>query len=262
MVGLIHMVRILTWKPGSALFATTLVMLLVSLTLLCGCIEVGEKAGESSASSPLESVTFWNAPDTVSPTQPVTARESEYSSTATNPAPTEEAMLPGSAVYADPIPPAIATNLSYRELDHSTEFFPRPFDYPTAPFFQGAYALSWNNVGILASPSEPPFVIEFKVDAGTTNPYDAQVVLTVRDNRTGLIIAEDGYNGPYSSESVKRITIREAGEYHINMYGYRATIHLVLRGGVPEEKAVPYGIFFTPVSSPRDEYSEEYEDEW
>lgn len=254
------MVRILKWKPGYALSATTLIAFLISSTLLCGCIEVGEYTGESSA-SPLDSLAFWNAPVSVVPTQAVTARESEYSSTTTNPISIEEVKLSGSAVYVDPIPPAIAGNLSYRELDNSTGFFPRPFNYPTAPFFQGSYALSWNNVGLLARPSEPPFVVEFKVDAGTMNPYDAQVVLSVRDNITGLVIAEDGYNGLYSSESVKRITIREAGEYHINLYGYRATIYLVLRGGVPEEKAVPYGIFTISVPNPREEYYDEYEDE-
>jgi len=170
-----------------------------------------------------------------------------------------EVLASGQATYTEPIPPAISANTSYRELNQTNEFFPRPFDYPTAPFFQESYELKWNNVAILAEPGSPPFVVEFKVEAATTNPYDAQVLITVRDNATGRVIAEDGYNGEYSSEEVKRITIREAGEYHVNLYGYAATVHLVLRGGVPEDQAVPYGTFVTHTvqTQQQEEYSEE-----
>ena len=222
-----------------------LIGILICLTFSCCCIEIESGEGTSpslpnpfapaaTTSPPVPAPDLPGAP--IYPPAPVVTPANEPATT-------------GTAVYAEPIPPKLAVNLSYRHVSPSADFFPRPFDYPTAPFFSGTYSLEWNNIGILAQPSNPPFVIEMEFVAATKNPYDARAIVTVRNNQTGEVIAEEGYNGEFSSENEKRICIRETGDYHINLYGYRTTVCLVLREGVEEGRAIPYGIFQKPAQT-------------
>ncbi|OPX69506.1 MAG: hypothetical protein A4E37_00356 [Methanoregulaceae archaeon PtaB.Bin056] len=243
-----------------AVFA--LLVLVSSLSLFCGCVEVGaddEPQVPVTQGMPVPTPTPPSAQEPSVPWEPWMGVPPDHYYQENNPSITGASGTgPGLATYIDPIPPSIAGNISHRMLNQSPEFFPRPFDYPTAPFFQEAYSLSWNNIALVAEPKSPPFVIEFKVEAGTKNPYDAQVLITVRDNVTGRVVAEEGYNGAYSSEPEKRIIIREAGKYHINIYGYKAGVHIVLRGGVPEDQAVPYGTFTTHLTQPVAQVPAEY----
>lgn len=244
------------YRPALLLCAAAV---LACLVLSCCCIEVGSEETETPSSVPTE------PKDTGTPAHPalpfIPGAPGIPAVHPTTPAiPSPLATPAGTAMYAEPIPPAIAANFSFRYIPTPPDSFPNPFNYPTAPFFSGTYQLEWNNVALLAQPSDPPFVIEMGFVAGTKNPYDARAIVTIRNNRTGEIIAEDGYNGEFSSEKEKRICIREIGDYHINVYGYRTTVYLVLREGVDETRAVPYGIFEKPVEqvSVDEQFEEEY----
>ncbi|MDH7510694.1 MAG: hypothetical protein QHH04_06585 [Methanolinea sp.] len=238
-------------------FISVIIVFLLSWT--CCCIEVGSQEPGGSPSAPPQPSAPGPQAQPVPPFIPggpgVPAAPPAVPVTS-SPGTT----VAGTAVYTEPIPPAIAANFSFRDIPLAPDSFPRPFDYPTAPFFSGTYQLEWNNVALLAQPSDPPFIIEMGFVAGTKNPYDARAIVTVRDNRTGEIIAEDGYNGEFSSEKEKLICIREIGDYHINVYGYRTTVYLVLREGVDESRAVPYGIFEKPQEqvSIDEQFEEEY----
>lgn len=239
-----------------------LVVLILFFSFLCGCVEVGageELQTQGSQATPSPTQKPPSAQEPPIPWEPWMGVPPDQYYQENNPTITGGSGTgPGIATYTDPVPPSIAGNITHRELNQSPEFFPRPFDYPTAPFFEEAYFLSWNNIALVANPVSPPFVIEFRVEARTKNPYDSQVLITVRENATGRVVAEDGYNGAYSSEPEKRIIIREAGDYHINLYGYHAGVHLVLRGGVPEDQAVPYGTFTTRITQPVAQVPGEY----
>ncbi|OPX71221.1 MAG: hypothetical protein A4E36_00139 [Methanoregulaceae archaeon PtaB.Bin009] len=239
-----------------------LVVLILFFSFFCGCVEVGaddEPQGKDTQEFTSPTPKPPSAQEPSIPWEPWMGVTPDQYYQENYPSITGASVTgPGLATYTDPIPPSIVGDISHRMLNQSPEFFPRPFDYPTAPFFQEAYSLSWNNIALVAKPESPPFVIEFKVEAGTKNPYDAQVLITVRDNVTGRVVAEEGYNGAYSSEPEKRIIIREAGEYHINMYGYKAGVHIILRGGVPEDQAVPYGTFTTRLTPPVAQVPGEY----
>lgn len=234
-------------------------LMIIFVSWACCCIEVGQGETGAPSSAPQQPTAASPPAQPALPFMPgASGVPAARSPTQVTPSP---ATTPaGTAVYAEPIPPAIAANLSYREIPTPLESFPLPYDYPTAPFFSGTYNLQWNNVAILAQPSRPPFVIEMGFDAGTKNPYDARAIITVRNNLTGEVIAEDGYNGEYNSEREKRICIREIGDYHINIYGYRTTVYLVLREGTDEDRAVPYGIFEKQVEQQitGEELEEEY----
>lgn len=246
--------RVDLWK--AVLWIT---FLLVCIVFSCCCIEVGSDESADSSSAPAQPAVTEAQPHPVPPYMPsgpgVPAAPPPVMVT-----PSPGTTVTGTAMYTEPIPPAIAANFSYRDIPTPPDSFPRPFDYPTAPFFSGTYQLQWNNVALLAKPSDPPFVIEMGFIAGTKNPYDARAIVTVRDNWTGEIVAEDGYNGEFSSEKEKLICIREIGDYHINVYGYRTTVYLVLREGVDENRAVPYGIFEKPQEtvSVEEQFEEEY----
>ncbi len=226
---------------GFTSFSVATVLILILLSMFCGCIEMREVSGSQNAlqqdSAPQSHDTMSNQPATR-----VSSPGSEQiagSHTVNVPDQSISGVSKGFAAYTDPIPPSIASTVTRRDLDQPEDLFPRPLAYPVVPFFHETYSLSWNNIALLARPSSPPFIIDFTVEADSENPYDARVLLTVRDNATHEVIAEDGYNGEYSSEPEKRIVIRREGDYHINLYGYKAAVDLSLKEGIPEEQVIP-----------------------
>ena len=244
----------------SASIATAAIFILIVFSMSCGCIEMGELNGSQNALQQDSAPHPHDAPSN----QPATRASSPGSAqmagshTVNVPDQSISGVSKGFAAYTDPIPPSIASNVTRRDLDQPEDLFPRPLAYPVVPFFHETYSLSWNNIALLARPSTPPFIIDFTVEADSENPYDVRVLLTVRDNATHEVIAEDGYNGEYSSESEKRIVIREDGEYHINLYGYHATVDLSLKEGIPDgwvvvpETFIPESVHSVPTSGKDD----------
>ncbi len=125
----------------------------------------------------------------------------------------------------------------------------RPNAMATATFFRTSYFLQYNDVASLVTVDRGPFVIEFWTQAYNKNPYDTIVVITVKNPETGEIIAEDGFNGRYSSDPYKRMIIRDSGRFLVDIYGTRASIAIKLRGGVNESAAEPYGIMDIPFAT-------------
>lgn len=240
--------------------AAAVILILVVFSMSCGCVEMGEVSGSQNALQQDPAPHPHDTPSHKSATQASSTGSAQMGGLHTVSVPDQSisGASKGVATYTDPIPPSIAYTVMRRDLDQTADFFPRPSMYPVVPFFQGTYGLSWNNIAILAQPSSLPFVIDFIVKADSENPYDARVLLTVRDNATHEVIAEEGYNGEYSSESEKRIVIREDGEYHINLYGYRATVDLSLKEGIPDgqvvvpETSIPESVHSAPTSGKDD----------
>ncbi len=225
-----------------ASFVVPAVLILICLCLLCGCIETGSVNDLQNTQKPDTVPYMQDSPRHEAVTPYATPGYQDQNSIQsvnhfTQPSQGTEG---GVVTYTDPIPPTISSNMSRRNLDQTSEFSPSPLDYPAAPFFHETYDLSWNNVALLAHPSSPPFIIEYTVKSATKNPYDGRVLLTVRNNETLQVVAEEGYNGEYSSDPVKRIIIRKEGDYHLNLYGYRAIVDLVLLEGIPEGQVIPY----------------------
>jgi len=243
-------------RPGYWLVFLGAMSVIFCITLSCCCIEVGSEEAETPHPANSQPAPDWTPAQPVPPFMTDASEPLQPAPVSPTPGPA----LAGTVIYTEPIPPAVAMNFSYRKLPYLPDPLPLPFNYPTAPFFSGSYNLKWDNIALLARPSAPPFVIEMKFNSWTSNPYDARAIVTVRNNQTGEVVAEDGYNGEFSSEGEKRICIRESGEYHVNIYGYRTTVNIVLREGVDEDKAVPYGTFEIPAESyySEEEFDEEY----
>lgn len=209
-------------------------VLLFSLCILPGCIEMGVDEDAADAASTARSS---------APQSPFQASHPVF--TPSGPVVTQTPG-PGMVENAEPIPPAPAvtrSSIPSSPVDRGTEY---PDEMPTATFFKNTYTLIYANEAMLATVERAPFVIEFWTSSSSKNPYDALAVITVRNAATGDVVAEDGYNGQYSSDSYKRITIREGGQFHVNIYGMRTTVQVKLRGGVDEQDAEPYGVKVQP----------------
>ncbi len=248
-------------KRWQSLSRVILALGLISSVLLAGCVEIGgtDDSGQSEGQNFFSGL-FSSGPE---PTLPSDYYENPPVPIST-PLPTAiTTRSPGSAAYSDPVPPDIAFKRDFRNLTTPAADISQPLNYSTAPFFTETFSPCYTTTAILATDVSPPFVIEFRTDAESLDPYDSLVVITVRDPATGKVIAENGYNGMYSSEETKRIIIRSGGTYHVNLYGFRATVQLALRGGVPDDQAVPYGVFGVSAqsSTPEDDYDEEYYEE-
>jgi hypothetical protein len=211
-------------------------VLVLLLCIIPGCIEMGdeEPAQDAGFSSPGASTASLGAGP-----RPVFTP----SGPAATPSPTGTV---GTIENAEPIPPAQAVTLSSIASSPDTTGADYTDEMPTATFFENTYKLMYNNVAVLATVEQAPFVIEFWTSASSKNPYDALAVITIRNAATGDIVAEDGYNGQYSSDSYKLITIRDSGQFHVNIYGMRTTIQVKLRGGVDQQDAEPYGAKVKP----------------
>lgn len=119
------------------------------------------------------------------------------------------------------------------------------------------YVLRGNSTGLVVNATvlEGPLWIGFEVKplldclenvescrGGVTKtisrPY---FTLTVRDNQTREIVAEDGYGGEYSSQKTNRtIKIYEEGQYHLTLTGNSVDVTLAVATGaappVPESQ--------------------------
>jgi hypothetical protein len=219
-------------------------VLVFSVCVLPGCIEMGEEDTVVDSTTPVQASA-----------RPTSAQEFVMSPQGPRPVftPSGPAATPstasgnvGTIENAEPIPPPQAVNLSNIPSAPRTIETGYPEEMPTATFFENTYKLMYNNVAMIATVERAPFVIEFWTSASSKNPYDALTVITVRNSATGNIVAEDGYNGLYSSDSYKRITIRDSGRFHVNIYGMRTTVQVKMRGGVDQQDAEPYGVKVNP----------------
>jgi|MTBAKMStandDraft_1061839.scaffolds.fasta_scaffold00142_19 hypothetical protein len=238
------MYRMTTGNLARVMPGLLFAVLVFSVCVLPGCIEMGEEDTVADAATPVQASA-----------RPTSAQKFVMSPQGPRPVftPSGPAATPtpgpgtvGTIENAEPIPPAQAVMLlSVPSSPYATEA-----DYademPTATFFEDTYKLMYNNAAMIATVERAPFVIEFWTSASSKNPYDALAVITVRNSATGDIVAEDGYNGLYSSDSYKRITIRDSGQFHVNVYGMRTTVRVKLRGGVDQQDAEPYGVKVNP----------------
>jgi len=212
-------------------------ILVFLLCIIPGCIEMGdeEPVQDAGLSSPGASTTSLAAGP-----RPVFTPSGPAATSSHNPG------TVGTIENAEPIPPAQAVTLLSIPSSPNTTGADFRDEMPTATFFENTYKLMYNNAAVLATVERAPFVIEFWTSASSKNPYDALAVISVRNAATGDVVAEDGYNGQYSSDCYKRITIRDSGQFHVNIYGMRTTVQVKLRGGVDEQDAEPYGVKVNP----------------
>jgi len=176
---------------------------------------------------------FTQAPITPTPTPVtpvVTEIPTEIPTTEETPPPTPEVTLPpppttppGSyAVAAKPYDDKKYYKLPYR----STVYDPRASMPPV--IFSTSYEGKFQSEGVVVHVVRPPLLIDYSLTSAQS-PTRSFFFLTVRNNETQELLAQDGFLGPYSEDRMKRLTFSAAGDYHINMYGGFVGVQLNLR---------------------------------
>jgi hypothetical protein len=126
------------------------------------------------------------------------------------PAPTERGTYAESATpIRDPNP--------YVLPYYSTVYNPKGQVFPT--IFQQSYSFKYQYEAVVAQVVQAPLIIDFAVTPWSDSPVRSFFLITVRDNATQKLLAQDGYFRTYSSSSPKRLYFSSPGTYHINMYG-------------------------------------------
>jgi len=115
----------------------------------------------------------------------------------------------------------------YNAPDYTTNYNPKGYQYPI--IFHQSYQFKYQYEAVVAHVHQSPLIIDFAVSPGSSTPIRSFFLITVRENATQKVIAQDGYFRTYSSNSPKRLIFSTPGTYHINMYGAFVSTDLTIR---------------------------------
>lgn len=110
---------------------------------------------------------------------------------------------------------------------YSTVYNPKGAYFPT--IFHKSYDMDFQYEAVYAEVVKAPLIVDFAVSPESSSPIRSFFMITVRDNETQKLLAQDGYYRTYSSNSPKRLYFSSPGKYHINMYGGFVNADLTLR---------------------------------
>ena len=143
---------------------------------------------------------------------------------------------------------------------------PTPTPVPARAGYSNIYYLKNRELDTTAIPPilfnlvKPPLIIDFDVIAmnitdtkyfdykilstehhesvDIIRPYEnAEFVITVTDNDSGKVMAEDGYGKEYGLQSPKSLVVKERGNYSISFSGMYVNVSLSLEA--PDERNFP-----------------------
>lgn len=224
--------------------ALLLTLLIFTFVMIPGCLKIaqqysGDQSSEESATQPHDAIQFPTTPhDTVTPT----ASETAVSARATTGLVTDA--LP--ELTPDPYPVQYS-----RQFNATID----PSRYVRAPEFKKTFILRGNSTGLSvnATSLKGPLWISFtvkplydclnnpdsckgEVKKTISRPY---FTLTVRDNQTRAIVAEEGYGREFSSQTEnKTLKIYREGRYHLTLTGESIDVTLSITTGTAPTQSV------------------------
>jgi hypothetical protein len=205
------------WLMEPVAVALGVIIVVAALILFGGFyLKVTQPA---TSPAPVETTPVTEIPTTVPTTLPETTPPG---SETTTPSPTPT--LPGT--YATVATPIRDPNL-YNAPDYTTIYNPKGRTFPT--IFHQTYEGKFQYEAIFAKVVNSPFIIDFAVSPGSTSPVRSFFIITVWDNTTHKVLAQDGYFRTYSAESPKRLYFSFPGKFYIEMHGAFVTVDLTLR---------------------------------
>jgi hypothetical protein len=113
-------------------------------------------------------------------------------------------------------------NLPYK----STVYNPKGNLPPT--IYHQTYDGKFQKEGVDARVLQAPLIIDF-VLTSAQGPTRSRFLLTVRNNETQELLAQEGFYGAYTENSQKRLYFSAPGTYHIDMYGTFVNVDLTVR---------------------------------
>ena len=194
-------------RVGScAILYSGILILLLATICSSGCINAIQKSmGPSQAVNGLSQGTTTGTIETPAPPEVTQSSLQQEPVVKATPADSVAEVTP--FLTPDPYPVIHGTRIDATPLDND------PLD--RTPVFERSYTLDGNAVGLLVNVPKGPLYIVFVVTpkydcmqspdscrgnlaASVNRPY---MTITVRDNQTQEIVAEDGYAGKYSSDT-------------------------------------------------------------
>lgn len=150
------------------------------------------------------------APETVAPTPEITAPE---------PTPTQD------RTYAAPATPY--NDKKYYVLPYKSSVYNPKGNLPPV-IYHATYSGKFQSEAVVAHVLQAPLIVDF-ILTSSQSPTRSFFYLTVRNNKTEELLAQEGFYGPYTIDIGKRFYFSSPGDYHINMYGGFVTVDLTLR---------------------------------
>lgn len=193
-------------RVGSCTVLSTAILLLIFATICSsGCINTIQKSMGPSQAVNVSSQGSTGMSETPAP--PEVIHSSLQQAPVVDAAPTDSVAEVTPFLTPDPYPVIQGTRINATPLDND------PLD--RTPVFEKSYPLDGGAVGLLVNVPKGPLYIAFVVTpeydcmqnpdscrgnlaASVNRPY---MTITVRDNQTQEIVAEDGYAGKYSSDT-------------------------------------------------------------
>ncbi len=151
---------------------------------------------------------------------PTTAPETTPPTQTPPPAPTQR------GTYAESAKTIRDPNI-YNAPDFRTVYNLKGRAFPT--IFHQTYEGKFQYEAISAEVVNPPFIIDYAVTPGSSSPVRSFFIITIWDNTTHKVLAQDGYFRTYSAESPKRLYFSFPGKFYIEMHGGFVTVDLTLR---------------------------------
>jgi hypothetical protein len=206
------------WLMEPVAVALAVIIVVVAIILFGGFYLKVTHPAPSPTPAPVETALVTEIPTTV-PAPETTPATPE--TTIPTPTPTQP---PTYAVAATPIRDPNYYPLPY----YSTVYDPRASNLPPV-IFQQSYEFNFQYEAVVAKVNRAPLIIDFAVSPGSSSPIRSFFLITVRENSTKKLLAQDGYFRTYSAQSPKRLIFSSPGTYHINMYGSFVNVVLTLR---------------------------------
>jgi hypothetical protein len=148
--------------------------------------------------------------ETAAPTPEITTPE---------PTPTQD------RTYAAPATPY--NDKKYYMLPYKSSVYNPKGNLPPV-IYHATYSGKFQSEAVVAHVLQAPLIVDF-ILTSSQSPTRSFFYLTVRNNKTEELLAQEGFYGPYTIDSGKRFYFSSPGDYHINMYGGFVTVDLTLR---------------------------------
>jgi hypothetical protein len=219
-VQAIWYVIVMKWLIEPAAVALAIIIVIVAIVLFGAFYFRASQPALVTPTPVPETATVTEIPATIPTALPETTQPTPETTT---PPPTPTTPHGNYAVAATPIRDPNYYKLPY----YSTVYDPRGKMPPT--IFHQSYQFNFQYEAVVANIVQAPLIIDFAVSPGSSSPIRSFFLITVRENSTQKLLAQDGYFRTYSSNSPKRLIFSSPGTYHINMYGSFVSADLTLR---------------------------------
>jgi hypothetical protein len=207
------------WWIEPAAVALGVIIVVVFVVLMIGVGLRVSQGGEAAPPPVTEGSIVTEIPTTIpTPLPETTTPAPEVATTAPTPTPRTGTYAEAATPYHDK---------KYYKLPYrSTIYDPRGSTPPV--IFQQSYRFDFQDEAVVANVAKAPLIIDFTLTR-SVSPTRSFFYLTIRNNATQELLAQEGFYGPYSEDRSKRLYFSSPGSYHINMHGGFVSVTLTLR---------------------------------